>query len=464
MARRLPVPAPGSPGRASRSPCWSPSHGGPPRWRRDGRRAPRPASRIDRTSAELARRARAPSARRGRARRARAHRAAPPGARRPRCCGWSRASPPATPRSPRRRREPPTRPRRPRRGLRRDLGRPGRRLAERPPADTPRRRRGDRRSPAASSASTRSSRPSPATPPRWRSSIDGYLASKFSPLTGPRRGVRDRVARASASTRASSSRSRRGDQLRHLRPLAGASTTRSAWARASSTPRGPTRSGGAAQNLGGPIYLGDGRVTIVAIRGRWAPTGAYNDPTGLNSNWVPQRRHLLRRARRRPPGRRLHRAGAVPRARRRGAGGDRGPVVSGPSWSAPPPRSIGKSGKGAEAAQKALSLLGTPSVPAAPTRRAASTRAASCAGSSPARGDAAPGGRRPGARSGRPSRPPSCRRATHLLLGRDGAIVHEGLYVGGGQFVHAPAEGGVVRLSSLYEPEYAQSYAGARRY
>ena len=42
----------------------------------------------------------------------------------------------------------------------------------------------------------------------------------------------------------------------------------------------------------------------------------------------------------------------------------------------------------------------------------------------------------------------------------DGAIVHEGLYVGGGQFVHAPAEGGVVTTSSLYEPEYATVLRG----
>jgi cell wall-associated NlpC family hydrolase len=46
----------------------------------------------------------------------------------------------------------------------------------------------------------------------------------------------------------------------------------------------------------------------------------------------------------------------------------------------------------------------------------------------------------------------------------DGTIVHEGLYVGGGQFVHAPLDGGVVTTSSLYEERYAQAYAGARRF
>ena len=45
-----------------------------------------------------------------------------------------------------------------------------------------------------------------------------------------------------------------------------------------------------------------------------------------------------------------------------------------------------------------------------------------------------------------------------------GALTHVGLYVGGGQFVHAPGEGAVVRLSSLYDPAFATAYAGARRY
>jgi len=43
-------------------------------------------------------------------------------------------------------------------------------------------------------------------------------------------------------------------------------------------------------------------------------------------------------------------------------------------------------------------------------------------------------------------------------------VAHAGLYLGGGQFVHAPPEGGAVMLSSLYEPAFAAAYAGARRY
>jgi peptidoglycan DL-endopeptidase CwlO len=40
---------------------------------------------------------------------------------------------------------------------------------------------------------------------------------------------------------------------------------------------------------------------------------------------------------------------------------------------------------------------------------------------------------------------------------------HEGLYIGGGQFVHAPHTGDVVKISSLSEAWYASTYVGARR-
>lgn len=41
----------------------------------------------------------------------------------------------------------------------------------------------------------------------------------------------------------------------------------------------------AAKNLG-QNYLGKGLKTIPQIQGKWAPSGADNDPTGLNNNWV----------------------------------------------------------------------------------------------------------------------------------------------------------------------------------
>jgi len=40
---------------------------------------------------------------------------------------------------------------------------------------------------------------------------------------------------------------------------------------------------------------------------------------------------------------------------------------------------------------------------------------------------------------------------------------HMGMYVGGGQFIHAPHTGDVVKISSLYDSWYASTYVGARR-
>ena len=40
---------------------------------------------------------------------------------------------------------------------------------------------------------------------------------------------------------------------------------------------------------------------------------------------------------------------------------------------------------------------------------------------------------------------------------------HVGLYIGGGQFIHAPHSGDVVKISSLSESWYAATYDGARR-
>ncbi len=40
---------------------------------------------------------------------------------------------------------------------------------------------------------------------------------------------------------------------------------------------------------------------------------------------------------------------------------------------------------------------------------------------------------------------------------------HVGIYIGGGQFVHAPHTGDVVKISSLDEPWYSSAFVGARR-
>jgi cell wall-associated NlpC family hydrolase len=40
---------------------------------------------------------------------------------------------------------------------------------------------------------------------------------------------------------------------------------------------------------------------------------------------------------------------------------------------------------------------------------------------------------------------------------------HMGMYIGGGQFIHAPHTGDVVKISSLYDSWYAATFVGARR-
>ena len=40
---------------------------------------------------------------------------------------------------------------------------------------------------------------------------------------------------------------------------------------------------------------------------------------------------------------------------------------------------------------------------------------------------------------------------------------HVGIYIGGGQFVHAPHTGDVVKISSLSDSWYASTWVGARR-
>ena len=40
---------------------------------------------------------------------------------------------------------------------------------------------------------------------------------------------------------------------------------------------------------------------------------------------------------------------------------------------------------------------------------------------------------------------------------------HVGIYIGGGQFIHAPHTGDVVKISSMSESWYASTYVGARR-
>lgn len=47
--------------------------------------------------------------------------------------------------------------------------------------------------------------------------------------------------------------------------------------------------------------------------------------------------------------------------------------------------------------------------------------------------------------------------------GRQSRVNHVGIFVGDGQFIHAPARGGAVRVESLSLPYWQEAWAGARR-
>ena len=48
-------------------------------------------------------------------------------------------------------------------------------------------------------------------------------------------------------------------------------------------------------------------------------------------------------------------------------------------------------------------------------------------------------------------------------IGRQSRVNHVGIYVGDGQFIHAPARGGAVRVENLSLPYWQSAWSGARR-
>jgi cell wall-associated NlpC family hydrolase len=45
-----------------------------------------------------------------------------------------------------------------------------------------------------------------------------------------------------------------------------------------------------------------------------------------------------------------------------------------------------------------------------------------------------------------------------------GTVDHVGLYLGAGEFIHAPGPGQLVLVASLYDGPWSTTYVGARRY
>ena len=295
--------------------------------------------------------------------------------------------------------------------------------------------------------------------------LDGYLASKASPLTGL------------GAVFVTESRAV-GLDPRFLVAISGAETSFGTYgpSQAIHNPFGmgpgivyPSWSdaiAAAARNLGGPIYLGDGRVTIGAIQQRWAPNGASNDPTDLNSNWGRNISTYYTQIGGDPlaPVFTGSATGVSPSLAAPG-GAQQMSIVTGPDGLPFALPVIGRSGRGPEAAQSALSVLGADWAEDGAERDTGFDASGLVRWAYGRHGITLPESIAEQAKTGLPTAPENLTAGDAIFFSDEaGRVTHEGLYIGGGQFVHSPGEGDAVRLSSLYDPVYAAAYAQARRY
>ena len=285
--------------------------------------------------------------------------------------------------------------------------------------------------------------------------IDGYLASKASPLTG-----------LGAAFVAESRRV--GLDPRFLVAISGSETSFGTYGPSQAIhnpfgmgphivyPSWEAAIAAAASNLAGGYYVGEGRFTIAAIQQRWAPAGASNDPTNLNSNWARNVSMYYAELGGDP---------LAPVFDARVTGGAGAPPSPALPVAAPAAIAGADSDAGPGAAKEALAALGVQSVRA---------------GASPERGFDAAGlvrwayGRQgvtlprwadAQARLGTPVEPEGLETGDAVFFSDpSGRVRHVGLYLGDGQIVHAPGAGRRVALASLYDPALAEAYAGARRY
>lgn len=284
------------------------------------------------------------------------------------------------------------------------------------------------------------------TPAPDAATIDAYLAGKLSPLTG----MGSTFVAESAKV---------GLDPRFLVAVAGAETSFGTYGPSQAIHNpfglGPGMSfadwgaaiRAAAQNLGGRLYRGAGLVTIGAINGRWAPSGAANDPTNLNSNWSRNVGHYYSEQ-----------------------GGDPAASVfvgvtatAAATTATTPGTTTATSTAGPAAAAEALTLLGAPY---GRDGHAGGVDAGGLVQSVYGRqGVTVPATPAALFRAGTAVEPAGLRAGDAVFFSDpDGRVVHVGLYLGAGQFVHAPGPGDVVGLASLYDSVWAASYAGARRY
>lgn len=224
----------------------------------------------------------------------------------------------------------------------------------------------------------------------------------------------------------------------------------------------------AARNLGGSLYKGSGLVTIAQIQRRWAPLGAGNDPTNLNSHWYRNVSRYYSELGGDPNGTvftdRAASQIAIPVAPGV-APGIQGtvaaPTAYGPATDVPG----GGRNTGPAAVQLAVSFLGTRYQWGGTSPRTGFDCSGLVQYVYRKQGVTLPRVAAQQARVGTPIAPEQLQPGDAIFFAdRTGYVHHEGMYVGKGFFVHAPHTGDVVKISSLYEPYYATQYAGARRY
>jgi cell wall-associated NlpC family hydrolase len=213
----------------------------------------------------------------------------------------------------------------------------------------------------------------------------------------------------------------------------------------------------AARNLGGRLYKGSGLVTIAQIQRRWAPLGAGNDPTNLNSHWYKNVSRYYAELGGDPNGTVFTDRAASPTAIPVAPGvapGIQGTVSAPTAYGAAVAVPGGGRNSGPAAVQFAVGFIGVPYRAAGLVQFVYAKQGVTLPRSSAEQ-----------ARVGAPIAPEQLTAGDAIFFGdRAGNIRHEGLYVGKGYFVHAPQPGEAVRISSLYDPYYATQYAGARRY
>jgi cell wall-associated NlpC family hydrolase len=232
-------------------------------------------------------------------------------------------------------------------------------------------------------------------------------------------------------------------------------------------PTWPDAIAAAARNLGGNLYKGSGLVTIAQIQRRWAPLGAGNDPTNLNSHWYVNVSRYYSELGGDPNGTVFVDRGAPATAIPVAPGvapGIQGTVAAPSAYGA----AVAVPGGGRNTGPKALALaqtyLGVPYVWGGTT-----PKGFDCSGLVQyvyaKQGVTLPRVAEAQARVGVPIAPEQLQAGDAIFFAdRTGYIHHEGMYIGNGMFIHAPHTGDVVKISSLYDPYYASQYAGSRRY